>query len=164
MDAEARRLVTNRLTLSEMAVDDSGFILALLNDPGWIQNIGARGVRTDEDAKAYIRDRFLPSCWFVARNSTGEPVGVCGLVEREGLEHPDIGYAFLQQWSGQGYATEAAAAVLAYARRELGRTTILAIVKPHNRPSRRVLEKIGLHFVGLVDLPGHDEQSALFST
>lgn len=158
------RLTTDRLTLDEMTAGDSGFVLAMLNDPGWISNIGDRGVRTEEAAEAYIRERFLSSSWFVARNSANEPIGVCGLVQREGLAHPDIGYAFLQRWAGRGYATEAAWAVLNHALRDLGRTTILAITRPDNRASQRVLTKIGLHFVGLVNLPGQDEQSALFST
>ena len=160
----APRLITDRLTLDAMTVSDSGFVLAMLNDAGWISNIGDRGVRAKEGAEIYIRERFLKSSWFVARDAAGEPIGICGLVERNGLAHPDIGYAILQRWSGRGYATEVAEAVQAYARRDLGRGTILAITKPGNRASQRVLEKIGLNFIGLVDLPGLEDSSALFST
>lgn len=158
------RLITDRLTLDEMTVSDSDFVLGMLNDPGWILNIGDRGVRSEEAAAGYIRDRFLGAPWFVARTLANEPVGVCGLVERKGLAYPDIGYAILQRWSGRGYATEAAAAVLSHAQQRLGQAVILGITKPDNRVSQRVLQKIGLRFVGRVALPGLGEESALFST
>jgi len=157
-------LTTERLTLTPPTDDDADFVLELLNDPGWIRNIGDRGVRTVDDARAYIRDRFSKSLWLVVRDASGERLGMCGLVDREGLDHHDIGYAYLARHSGKGYATEAARAVLAHARRELGHETILAITAPDNTPSQRVLEKIGLRFVQMINLPGYDDPSALFTT
>ncbi|HEV2531525.1 GNAT family N-acetyltransferase [Phenylobacterium sp.] len=157
-------LRTERLTLTEVTLDDAEFVLELLNDPGWIRNIGDRGVRTLDDAQAYIRDRFSKSLWFVVRDRSGERLGMCGLVDRDGLDHHDIGYAYLERHSGQGYATEAARAVLAHAQAALGHETILAITAPDNTPSQRVLEKIGLRFVQMINLPGHAEPSALFTT
>jgi [ribosomal protein S5]-alanine N-acetyltransferase len=157
-------LTTERLTLIPPTPDDAEFVLELLNDPGWLQNIGDRGVRTLDDARAYIADRFSKSLWLVARDAKGERVGMCGLVEREGLDHPDIGYAYLARHSGQGYATEAARAVLAHAREVLGLETVLAITSPGNTASQRVLEKIGLRYVQMIDLPGHAEPSAYFTT
>jgi RimJ/RimL family protein N-acetyltransferase len=136
----------------------------LLNDPGWIRNIGDRGVRTLDDARAYIRDRFSKSLWLVVRNEAGERVGMCGLVDREGLDHHDIGYAYLARYSGRGYATEAARVVLAHAREVLGHETIVAITAPDNTASQRVLEKIGLRFVQMINLPGYEEPSAFFTT
>jgi RimJ/RimL family protein N-acetyltransferase len=158
-------LRTERLTLTPVTLDDDAFVLELLNDPGWLQNIGDRGVRTLEDARAYITDRFSKSLWLVVRDRFGERLGLCGIVDgREGLEHPDIGYAFLARHAGKGYATEAARAVLAHAREVLGLKTVLAITTPDNTPSQRVLEKIGLKFVRIIELPGHDGPSAFFTT
>jgi ribosomal-protein-alanine N-acetyltransferase len=157
-------LRTERLKLTPPTADDADFVLELLNDPGWLQNIGDRGVRTLDDARAYIAERFSKSLWLVARDANGEAVGMCGLVEREGLDHPDIGYAYLARHSGQGYATEAARAVLAHARDVLGLTTVLAITSPGNTASQRVLEKIGLRYVQMINLPGHAEPSAYFTT
>jgi RimJ/RimL family protein N-acetyltransferase len=157
-------LRTERLALTEVTADDAEFVLELLNDPGWIANIGDRGVRSLDDARAYIRDRFATSLWLVVRDGSGERLGMCGLVDRDGLDHHDIGYAFLARHAGQGYATEAARAVLAYAREALGHETILAITAPDNTPSQRVLEKIGLKFVQMINLPGDEEPSALFTT
>jgi RimJ/RimL family protein N-acetyltransferase len=132
-------LATPRLTLSPVVEADAGFVLALLNDPGWIRHIGDRGVRSLEAAQAYIRDRFSGGVWFVARDAAGERLGLCGLLQRHG---------------GQGYATEAAAAVLAHARQTLELPKIAAITQPQNAASRRVLEKIGFRFVDKRELPG----------
>ena len=158
-------LQTERLSLTDVTAADAEFVLELLNDPGWIRNIGDRGVRTLDDARAYIAERFAKSLWLVARDARGEAVGMCGIVEqREGLDSPDIGYAFLARHSGQGYATEAARVVLKHARETLGLAKVAAITSPDNTASQRVLEKIGLRFVQMMNLPGHDEPSAYFTT
>ena len=161
---ELTELRTERLTLAPPTLEDAPFVLELLNDPGWIANIGDRGVRTLEQARAYIGERFAKTPWFVVRDAEGRPLGMCGLVERDGLDCPDIGYAYLERHSGKGYATEAARAVLAYGRETLGHQRIAAITAPHNTPSQRVLEKIGLRFVQMINLPGHAEASAYFTT
>lgn len=158
-------LRTARLVLSDVTAEDAPFVLELLNDPGWLRNIGDRGVRTLEEARAYILDRFSKSLWLVVRNEDGEPVGMCGLVKgREGLHCPDIGYAYLERHSGRGYATEAASVLLRHAREVLGLSQIVAITAPDNTPSQRVLEKIGLKYVQMINLPGDDEPSAYFTT
>lgn len=88
--------------------------------------------------------------------------GICGLIKRDALDHPDIGYAFLARFSGRGFASEAGAAVLDYGRRALGLARIVAITKPDNDGSIRVLEKIGLKFDGMVTLPDHGGESRYF--
>lgn len=157
-------LRTKRLTLTPVTLDDDAFVLELLNDPGWLRNIGDRGVRTIDDARAYITDRFGKSLWLVVRDASGEPLGMCGLVDRDGLDHPDIGYAYLERHSGKGYATEAARVVLRHAQEVIGLKTVLAITAPENTPSQRVLEKIGLKFVKIIELPGHTSPSAFFTS
>ncbi|WP_395671134.1 GNAT family N-acetyltransferase [Phenylobacterium sp.] len=162
-------LRTARLTLTPIGLDDAAFLLGLLNDPGWIANIGDRGVRDLEGARAYITDRLAGGTWFVARTSDeadgDAAVGVAGIVPtREGMDCPDLGYAILEAHAGKGYATEAAAAVLAYARSDMGLPRIAAITDPNNRASRHVLEKIGLSFEKLIDLPSYpDEPSAYYA-
>jgi RimJ/RimL family protein N-acetyltransferase len=159
-------LRTDRLRLSPVEEDDTAFVLELLNDPGWLANIGDRGVRTPEQARAYIAERFTPNFWLVARDAvSGERLGLCGVVPtRPGLEYPDLGYAFLAQHSGKGYATEAAAAVLAHALGPLGHKRLLAITSLANTPSQRVLEKIGFRREADRRLPEHADASAVFST
>jgi ribosomal-protein-alanine N-acetyltransferase len=157
-------LRTDRLVLTRVSEADAAFILELLNDPGWIANIGDRNVRTEDDARAYIADRFTPNFWLKAADAaTGEPLGICGIVPtRPGMDAPDLGYAFLARHSGRGYATEAARAVLAHGLGPLGHKKLLAITTVSNTPSQKVLEKLG--FVRGADrqLPDHPEMSAYF--
>ena len=164
-------LETERLVLREATEGDAPFMLELLNSPGFIEGIADRGVRTLDEARAYIRDRVLAQyaehgfgMWLVTPKVEAQPVGLAGLVKRDVLEHVDIGYAFLERAWGKGYAQEAAAAVLAHARSALGLPTIVAITNPDNGASQRVLEKIGLRFLEMRELPGWDEPSAYYST
>jgi ribosomal-protein-alanine N-acetyltransferase len=163
-------LETERLALHELTADDAPFILELLLSRGFQENIGDRGVRDLEGARGYIertRAGYAANgfgLWRCDLSATGEPAGICGLVKRDGLDHPDIGYAFLEGFWGSGLASEAAAATLAYARETLGLPTVVAIVQPANGGSIAVLRKIGMQAAGLVELPGHDEPSAYFTT
>jgi [ribosomal protein S5]-alanine N-acetyltransferase len=164
-------LETERLILREVDEGDAAFVLELLNSPGFIENIADRGVRTLDQTRAYIAERIAASyaehgfgMWAVVPKGEAAPVGLAGLVKRDVLPHVDVGYAFLEPAWGKGYAEEAAAAVLAFARDILGLSTVVAITTPDNRASQRVLEKIGLCYVDLIDLPGWDEPSAYYST
>lgn len=164
-------LETARLRLRACEAADAPFILALLNDPGFLANIGDRGVRTLEDADGYIRERVQTQyaahgfgMWLVLNRMDDQPLGLAGLVRREGLEHPDVGYAFLQRASGRGYATEATQAVLRHARQVLGLDRIDAIVAPHNHASMAVLAKAGLRPLGDVLLPGNAAPIRHFTT
>lgn len=163
-------LRTERLILRHLTEDDAPFILELLSEPGFIENIGDRGVSDLAAARRYVTEgpgasyrQYGYGLWLAALKN-GEPLGICGLVKREGLEHADLGYALLQRHWRKGYASEAAAAVLDYAHRVIGLTRILAITRPDNRPSIAVLERIGLKAEGVVRLPGADEESRLFAS
>lgn len=146
-------LDTPRLALRELTAADAPFILELVNEPGWLRHIGDRGVRTVADAEGYITKGPVASyakygfgLWLVERKSDGTALGICGVLQRETLPDPDIGFAFLARHHGQGYAHESASATLDYARRVLGRKRILAITSPGNDASIRLLEKLGLRF------------------
>jgi ribosomal-protein-alanine N-acetyltransferase len=163
-------LATERLTLSELVPDDTPFILELLMSRGFRENIGERGVRDLKSAGGYIervRAGYAANgfgLWRCDLTTTGEAAGLCGLVKRDGLDHPDVGYAFLERFWGAGLASEAAAATLAYARQALGLETIVAITTPKNLSSVAVLKKIGLREAGTIRLPGNDHDSAYFTT
>ena len=90
-------------------------------------------------------------------------IGVCGLFRRDGLDEPDLGYSILPQFCGQGYAFEAASAVLNYARGELGLTRIAALIAPANAASIGLAEKLGLRFERPLRLPGEDADIGLYS-
>jgi RimJ/RimL family protein N-acetyltransferase len=164
-----RILETARLIIRHLTQDDGEFMLELLNEPGFIQNIADRGVRTIEEAQAYIRNGPVASyaqngfgLFAVELKAAGVPIGICGLIRREVLPDVDIGYALLERYWHQGYACEAAAAVLNYGYHTLGLKRIVAITAPDNDASARVLEKIGLQFDRIIDLPGYGGESKLF--
>lgn len=139
-----------RLRLRWMTLDDAPFLLRQLNEPSWHLNIGDRGVRTVEDARRYIQTRMLApyralgyGMNLVELKAGGAAIGLCGLVKREHLPDPDLGFSLLEEFWGYGYALEAAAAVLEHARRTLGLPRLLAITTPTNERSARLLEKLG---------------------
>jgi [ribosomal protein S5]-alanine N-acetyltransferase len=163
-------LETERLLLRQFTIDDSEFILEILNEPSFIQNIGDRGVRTMEDARSYLRNGPIASyakngfglCAVTLKDS-GQSIGMCGLIKRDELKDVDIGYAFLPRFWSKGYALEAASAVKAYAKDVIGLKRIVAIVDPANAGSIRVLEKIGLAFEKMIRLSDDDIELKLFS-
>jgi ribosomal-protein-alanine N-acetyltransferase len=161
---------SQRLGLSELEPSDAPFILELLTSRGFRENIGDRGVHDLARAEGYIgraRESYATNgfgLWRCDEWNSGEPAGLCGLVKRDGLDHPDIGYAFLEGFWGSGLATEAAAMTLHYARHVLGLDTIVAITTPANASSIAVLKKIGMKDAGLIRLPGYDRDSSYFTT
>lgn len=160
---------TERLRIRRIDESDAGFMLAILTDPGFLANIGDRGVRTIAEAETYIRDRVLASydaygfgMFRVSLKEGDEPVGTAGLVSRPGLAGPDLGFAFLVSHVGRGYAYEASAALLTWARETLGLTRLLAITAPENRISGALLVKLGFVETGRITLPDHGGESRLF--
>jgi RimJ/RimL family protein N-acetyltransferase len=143
---------TQRLRLRHFVTHDAAFIVELLNDPGWIRYIGNRNVRTLEDAQRYLAKgpidmyaRLGFGLYLVELVDTAVPVGMCGLIKRPTLDDVDIGFAFLPQFAGHGYAFEAATAVLAQAR-TLGLERIVAILTRDNERSRRLLDRLGFRY------------------
>jgi RimJ/RimL family protein N-acetyltransferase len=142
-----------RLDLGLLSAEDAPFILELLNEAAFLQFIGDKGVRSLAHARDYILQGPMDSyrrhgfgLYRVSLRETGEPVGICGLVKREGLADVDVGFAFLGRYRSLGFATESAAAVLRHGRDTMGLTRIVAITAPDNGASSAVLEKIGLRF------------------
>jgi RimJ/RimL family protein N-acetyltransferase len=162
---------TDRLILRHLSTDDAAFMLALVNDPSWVQFIGDIGIRTLEDACTYIvrgpmamYARVGFGLYGTALKEEGTLIGICGLIKRDALEDVDIGFAFLPQFWSQGYAHEAASAVLAYGKQVLGLQRIVAITSPDNQRSAKLLEKLGLHFERLITLPNDTQALRLFAT
>ena len=163
-------LETERLSVRHLSANDANFLIELLNDPSFIQNIGDRGVRTVQDAQAYVQNGPAASYAkngfgldLVILKDTGEPIGICGLIKRATLNDVDIGYAFLPRHWSKGYAVEAALAVKQYAKNIIGLNRIVAIVDPANSGSIRVLEKIGFTFEKMVKLSEDDIELKLFA-
>ncbi|MCF8451273.1 MAG: GNAT family N-acetyltransferase [Taibaiella sp.] len=161
-------ITTSRLALSELSEADAPFIVELLNSPGWLRFIGDREVRNDNDARAYIVNGPVKSyianqfgLWLVSTTDQQQPIGICGLIKRNHLPHPDLGFAFLPQFIGHGFARESAEAVLKHAANTLKIPVVNAITTDENLSSLKLLFKLGFAFIGLVQNPGEDEELML---
>jgi [ribosomal protein S5]-alanine N-acetyltransferase len=163
-------LETERLSVRQFTVDDAEFILSLLNDPSFLRYIGDKKVRSLEDARQYLltgpiasyeRSGFGP-CLVKLRESDA-PIGMSGLLKREELPDPDIGFAFLPDFCRRGFAFEAATAVMQDASDRLHLERILAITTPDNHASSNLLQRLGFRFDRLIKLSPDREQVKLFT-
>jgi RimJ/RimL family protein N-acetyltransferase len=164
-------LETDRLVVRHLTTADAAFIFRLLNDPGWLRFIGDRGINGHDDAVRYIETgpmAMYASLGFgfyaVELKATGCLAGICGLAKRDYLDDVDLGFAFLPEYRGKGYAFDAAGAVLGYARSRLGLGRILATTRKDNTDSARLLEKLGFRFERMVMHPDGDRELRLFAT
>lgn len=166
-----KQIETKRLILRPVEPErDAAFVLQVLNEPAFIANVADRGVRTVAQAADYIREKFLPGherygvgyC-VVELKTSGVPVGTCGLLKRDTLQDFDIGYSTLEQFSGNGYAFEAASALMQFGRTELGLKRIIGFTSPTNAKSAHLLEKLGLSFERTMQLPGFSIEGRLYA-
>ena len=160
---------TERLALREMIPADAAFILKLVNDPSWIQFIGDKGIRTIDAARSYIiegpmemYDQFGFGLWLVELKESRIPIGMCGLIKRPALDAVDVGFAFLPQYRGHGYALESASATMSHGRKAFGLTQFAAIAAPANNRSVRVLEKLGFKFERMIKLASDAPEISLY--
>jgi RimJ/RimL family protein N-acetyltransferase len=157
-------LITERQIIRPLVVGDAPFILRLLNEPSFIENIVDKGVRTLDQAAAYLTMGPLASyathghgLWMVQHRVTGKPMGICGLIKRDTLEEVDLGYAFVPEFWGLGFAREAAEACLVWGRDGMGLRGLLAIVSPGNASSIRLLEALAFQRTGSMTYAPGDE-------
>ncbi len=160
---------TERLTVHRLELSDAQFICRLLNEPDFIQFIGDKGVRNLQDAGTYLEEGPLADyvdrgygAYLVRQRDTGEPIGLCGFYQRSNLDCPDLGFAFSRPFWGQGYALEAARALLDYARDTLELSCLAALAGVENRRSVRLIEALGFTSVGYFKLPDEDEVLRLY--
>lgn len=160
---------SERLILRLLDHDDAPMILALLNEPSFIENIGDKGVRNLNDAKQYIDNGPLSmqknlgfSMYCCQLRTTGEAIGLSGLVKRDGIEHPEIGFAFLPQYCQNGYGFESATAAITHANKQLNLPILQAICNPDNIASISLLTKLGFTYIKELLLPEIDTTIKLF--
>ena len=161
-------LQTDRLVIRELTLADAPLVLELINEPDFHRYIGDKGVRDIAGAGKYLRDGPLAmyarlgfGLWLVALKD-GTPVGINGLLQRDFLPGPDIGFAFLNRHNGKGYGYESSVAVLQHGRAHLKMTSILAITALENPASIGLLGKLGFRFEKLAQLPGYAGPSRVF--
>ena len=163
-------LETGRLILRWLEPGDAPFILELLNQPSFLHFIGDRGVGTIEEARQYISQGPGQSyaehgfgLYLVELKDDSTPIGMCGLLRRETLEDVDLGFAFLPQYWGQGYAFESTKAVLAHGRADFDLKRIVALTASDNEASIRLLEKLGMRFERMIRLADDAPEVKLFA-
>src|ERR1051326_1626285 len=161
---------SERILLRPFTLDDAEFIVELLNTEGWIRYIGDRNIKTIEQARSYLLNGPMKSyetngfgLSLVELKADRIPVGMCGLLKRDYLDHPDIGFAFLPNYTGQGFASEIAKEVIRYGLRELQMEKIFAITLPENSSSIKLLEKIGFRREKNFISPDTNEELCLYS-
>ncbi len=163
-------IITDRLELRRLVANDAQFILRLLNEPSFVQNIGDKGVRSLDDARAYILNGPAASyrqhgfgLALVIEKPSQKPAGICGLLKREQLNAPDLGYALVPEFWRLGYAAESASAVLSYAVNSLLLNRVLAVVNPDNERSIRLLENLGFNYETVIHLEPSAPEVKLFA-
>ncbi len=155
---------TERLYLREFKIEDAAFLIELLNSETWIQFIGDRNVKTVKNAQKYILEKICLSYkisgfgfYLVLLKEENTTIGMCGLVKRDFLDLPDIGFAFLPEFTGLGLAFEAANATLNFAKDKLALLEIAAITTQENSKSITLLKKLGLQFEKTISLKTGEE-------
>ncbi|ULQ54188.1 GNAT family N-acetyltransferase [Flavihumibacter fluvii] len=159
-----KSIETKRTIISALQPLDAPFIYSLLNSPGWLRFIGDRGIRTLDDARNFIingpmksyQDNGFGLC-LVQEKESGNKMGLCGLLKREQLDNLDLGFAFLPEYHGKGYAKEAATAMINYAREALKLNYLLAFTDADNIRSIQLLEKLGFVFDKMIPWPNSED-------
>ncbi|MCP4439882.1 MAG: GNAT family N-acetyltransferase [Aureispira sp.] len=161
---------TTRLYIQEATLEDSPFILNLVNSPNWLEFIGDKNIRALEAAADYIQRSLINSyrengfgLYKMVLKEKNTAIGICGFVKRSYLEHPDIGFAILPSYERKGYTFEAATAVLNYGKEMLNLSEILAITSLENKASQTLLSKIGLTKIDTIQPEGSTESLLLYS-
>jgi [ribosomal protein S5]-alanine N-acetyltransferase len=140
---------TERLLLQHITAADNYFVLELVNTPGWLTYIGDRNIHTLAEATNYLEKIINNTAiiyWTVFVKATKQPIGIISFIKRAYLDHPDIGFAFLPNFIGKGYAYEAATKVIQQIQKENTVVTLLATTVPNNHASIKLLQKLGFVF------------------
>lgn len=147
MIEKAKGFTTGRLELSPITTGDAGFVQQLVNTEGWLSFIGDRQIHSQEAAVLYIRkimDNPDYYYWVVRIKNEERATGIITFLKRDYLEHFDLGFAFLPEYEGRGFAFEAAACILAAVKADReSYPRVLATTLPGNVRSIGLLEKLG---------------------
>ncbi len=150
---------TPRLNIRELSIDDAAFVLALTNEPSTIENIGDKGLRSVADAERFIREgpwtrQQKPGYgqFAIELKQGGDLIGVCGILYRVKLDLTDVGFALMPKYWRQGFAFEAAKAVMTYAHSDLSVENIVGLTSDNNTASINLLKKLGMSFETMVSM------------
>ena len=144
-----KTLQSPRLQIRPIRLADANFLLELLNSEGWLRYIGDRNVRNSEQAGAYIAEILgNPKRFYsvIELKPSLEAVGIVSFIFREDYECPDLGFALLPRFEKLGFGEEASSCYLKELFQEGLHPKIIAITKPENHKSVRLLEKLGFSY------------------
>ncbi len=150
-------LQTQRLTLRPFTLDDAPAVQKLAGDPAIADTtLNIPHPYADGMAEAWIKgqaDAFARKgnyTYAITRRDDGILLGAIGLTQDQRHNRAEMGYWIGKLYWGQGYATEAARALLAYGFEALQLNKIYATYFKRNPASGRVMQKIGMTYEGLL--------------
>lgn len=159
---------TERLTVSKVTLADAPFFLELVNTPNFKKYIGDKKLSTIKGVEEYLKAGILKSYedhgfsyYTLKLKDSDATIGIVGILKRDNLECPDIGFAMLPQYEGKGYGYESSMAMLEVAKAQFNIEKIAAITLEHNTNSINLITKLGLEFEKKVK-PFADEEELLF--
>lgn len=154
-------LESERLYIQQLSFVDAPFILELLNTEGWLKHIGDRGVKTVKDAEGYISSgpqegykKMGHGLMLLREKYSNQSVGICGLLQRDYLDHPDIGYALLPAFEKKGFVSEACRSIIDWHKEHSGIRSVCAIVNQDNERSIKLLINLDFVFTEVINRDG----------
>ena len=158
------RLETSRLVLRQFVEADLDALATMYGDAETMRFMGTGIVANRQETWRAIGSMLGHwllrgyGMWAVEERTTGSMVGRVGFIDPEGWPGFELGWMIDRSRWGRGYAPEAAAAALCFARDVLRKDRVISLIRPANAASIRVAEKIGARREGSLQL---FEQEAL---
>jgi RimJ/RimL family protein N-acetyltransferase len=143
---------TSRLRLRMFRPSDLDALASITGDAEVMKYLGTSGPRSREKTKntidAILRhwDEHGFGIWALDHRADGRLIGWCGLQMLEKTPEVEVAYLLARAYWNQGLATEAAKASIEYGLNELKLERIVAIARPENVGSYRVMEKVGMKY------------------
>ncbi len=152
---------TQHLDHRAMTLDDAQAFFALNSNPQVMRHTGEPMLQSISKAREALEnypdfDTIGYGRWGSYLKTTNTLVGFCGLKYLSDLDCVDVGFRFLPEYWGRGFATQACKASIDFGFDTIGLQRIIALVLPDNPASARVLEKCGMKNTGIIE---YDEYS-----
>ncbi|WP_397363823.1 GNAT family N-acetyltransferase [Olleya sp. R77988] len=162
---------TDRLIIAKFTLEDAQFFIDLVNTPKFKKFIGDRKVKTIKQAQERIKNGHLKHYAelgfgfykLLLKAENNKPIGTNGLIKRDTLELPDIGFAMLPEYENKGFGFESSQAILKLAKDTFNIKKIGAITQANNTASIKLIEKLGLIFEKKVKPFEDDAELMLFA-
>lgn len=144
---------SDRLYIRELTLDDAEFMLKLVNQESYKHYIAYRNIQTLSDSQSFIQKYYLDNYknlglgfYAIVLKDSNTPIGINGFAKRDFLDDVDLGFAFLDEYAGNGYAYESSLALIEYAKTTLKLNRIIGFYNPSNTSSDKLLKKLGFIF------------------